>query len=254
MTIFRRSATIEPAANSLTTIGDFPNGLNAGKIKLNGTFVSSITGEVSFTERGYASSVSIISGGVDMSDDQITITGTSNGNRVSETIFGPIPPGLIPPPAVGSTVTTNTIFDTVESIHLLSNAVFAGGFTIGSNRNVAVVLNDSNSRMADRHPNYVFDALYNSLEADAEWAVGESVIYGVVHRKPNLLTVSKLDSAAATRDKTFFPLTDITDVVSVDELHEGVRAQFIDYPYSAIIVYFTNGVQSHTTIVEIAQS
>lgn len=229
MSIFRQSTTIEPV--SATSIGTYA-AVVAGNVPLPQG------GPIYFINKGYASSI-IISSGADISAATFTITGTYNNRYVTETITGP-----------NATVAiTNNLFHTVNSITASAN--IAQAYTIGSNFNVAVVLNTYNTRNATNFNLSSYSILINSLTANAQWDAGEAVIYGVSGQMPITLTSATLDYD--TRSVNLFAINDVAVAITQAQLNAGFITD-TNYPFSGIIVYFTNGVISTPSFVEIAQS
>lgn len=128
MAVFRKSVDL-PAGNlasNTSNIGNFAAGANAGKLSLNGGFVEA-NGTVDFIKRGYSSSVSITSA-FNLAAFTFTIYGVNNGFYTSEVVIGPN----------ANTVTSVGIYEKVIDISLSANT--GNAFTIGSNRDVAVLV------------------------------------------------------------------------------------------------------------------
>lgn len=240
MTIFRQAVNIPTVASSVANIGTFGIGA-VGRLVLNGPIASGVSGQVSFINNGYASGLSFTSAG-NISAASFTIVGTYNGTIITETIVGPN----------AATVYTNNLFHTIISVNISIVAIAA--FTIGSNYNVAVVLQDGNSRMGDSHSNYTYSVLLNSLTAAGAWAAGGAIIYGVVNTAPSSLQVATL--AYATRPSNYFSLP-VTGAAlggfTQLQLNNGVITQ-TTYPYAAVIVYLAAGINTTPTFIEISQS
>jgi len=127
MAVFRKSVDL-PAGNlasNPSNIGNFPNAV-AGKLTLNGSYVE-FDGTVNFIKNGYSSSVSITST-ANISAVTFTIYGINNGFYTTETITGPNI----------NTVVSVGLYEKVISISISGNT--ANGFNIGSNRDVAVLV------------------------------------------------------------------------------------------------------------------
>lgn len=239
MTIFRQAVNIPTVASSVANIGTFAIGA-IGRLVLNGPIASGITGQVSFINGGYASGISFASLG-NISAASFTIVGMYNGTIITETIVGPNV----------NTVYTNNLFHTIISVNITIAAVAA--FTIGSNYNVAVVLQDGNSRMGDSHSNYTYSVLLNSLAAIGAWAAGGAIIYGVANTAPASLQVATL--TYATRPSNYFslPVTGAAlAAITQVQLNNGISVQ-TTYPYVAVIVYLSAGVNTTPVYIEIAQ-
>lgn len=240
MTIFRQVANIPTVASSVANIGTFAIGVT-GKLVLNGPIASGTTGQVSFINNGYASGLSFASLG-NISAASFTIVGTYNGAIVTEIIVGPN----------ANTVYTNNLFHSIISINISIAATAA--FNIGSNYNVAVVLQDGNSRMGDSHSNYTYSVLLNSIAAAGQWAAGSAIIYGVSNTAPALLQVSSL--TYATRGTNYFslPVTGAAlAAITQVQLNNGIITQ-TTYPYSAVIVCLLGGINATPAFIEISQS
>ena len=240
MTIFRQSVFIPTVVSSAANIATFANAA-AGKLTLNGSIVSSVTGQVSFINSGYASGLSFTSG-ANISAASFTIVGICNGLIITETIAGPNI----------NTVYTNNLFHTIISISV--NAVIANAFTIGSNYNIAVVLTDGNSKMGKSHSNYNYNILLNSITAGGQWAAGSAMIYGVASISPTLLQASTLVNANKPSNYFALPISGAAPVaISQLQLNNGFAVQST-YPFAAIIVYLSAGINTTPVFIEISQS
>jgi len=229
MSVFRQSTTIAPvAANNIGTYA----AVVAGTVPLPQG------GPISFINKGYASSL-VISSGADISGATFTITGTYNNKYVTETVTGPN----------ATVAVTNNLFHTINTITASAN--IAQAYTIGSNFNVAVVLNSYNTRNATNFNLSSYSVLVNSLTAAGQWDAGEFVIYGVSGQMPVTLTSATLDYD--TRSSNLFAINDVAAAVSQAELNAGFITN-TNYPFSGVIVYFTNGVIQTSSFVEITQS
>ena len=240
MTIFRQAANIPTVASSVANIGTFAIGAT-GKLILNGPISSGTTGQVSIISNGYASGLSFASVG-NISAASFTIVGTFNGAIITESIVGPN----------ANTVYTNNLFHTVISINI--NIAATAVFTIGSNYNVAVVLQDGNSRMGDSHSNYTYSVLLNSITAAAQWAAGGAIIYGVANTIPVSLQATTLAYAARPSNYFSLPVTGAAlAAITQAQLNNGVITQ-TTYPYAAVIVYLAAGINTTPVSIEITQS
>jgi hypothetical protein len=230
MSIFKTSVNLEPyGENALSNIATGTLPVIDSTIVLNGSMVSSATGQVSFIDSKYASGLSFTSD-VDMSAATFTIVGSYNGLLITESVKGPNV----------NTVHTNNLFHTIISISININwGVAAGTFTIGSNYNIAIVAENLNGTR-----NYICSPYtYNILIAGPAWAGGNE-IYGVSKASPTSLQVSSLTSL--TRFNNYFPLS-ITQ--SAD--FKICRAT---YPYAAVIVYLAARTNASPVFIEISQS
>lgn len=142
MAVFRKSVDL-PAGNlasNASNIGNFAAGAIAGKLSLNGSYVE-VDGTVSFIKRGYSSSVSFTSVG-NISGLTFTIYGINNGFYTSEVVVGPN----------ANTVVSVGLYEKVISISISTNTVTA--FTIGSNRDVAVLVEFLNNNFTNLKPEF----------------------------------------------------------------------------------------------------
>ncbi len=240
MTIFRQAVNIPTALSSVANIGTFAIG-TVGRLVLNGPITSGTIGQVSFINNGYASGLSFTSAG-NISAASFTIVGTYNGTIITEIIIGPN----------ANTIYTNNLFHTIISVNISIAAVAA--FTIGSNYNVAVVLQDGNSKMGNSHSNYNYSVLVNSLTAVGQFAAGGAIIYGVANAAPTLLQATSL--TYATRPSNYFslPVTGAAlAAITQVQLNNGIIVQ-TTYPYAAVIVYLSAGINTTPVYIEIAQS
>ena len=235
MSIFRKSVNI-PIATTIS-IGGYGAGVPVGRLVLNGPIVSP-NGTVSFIDKGYASSVTIQSAG-NVSGINFTIVGTgNNGVNITEVIVG----------ANANSVFTNNLFETVLSITIDAAPPGGVGFAIGSNANVAIVLNGYNTGASN---NVRYSMLGNSLTAAGAWAAGGLIIYGVAGNTPSLLTRAKL--AHATRSNNYKALNDPAAATTQVNLNAGLVTQ-TTYPFGAVVVAILNGVNTTPAFVEITQS
>lgn len=141
MAVFRKSVDL-PAGNlagNASNIGNFL-AANAGKLSLNGGSVE-VDGTVSFIKRGYSSSVSFTSAG-NISGLTFTIYGINNGFYTSEIVVGPN----------ANTVVSVGLYEKVISISISTNTAIA--FTIGSNRDVAVLVEFLNNNFTNLKPEF----------------------------------------------------------------------------------------------------
>jgi hypothetical protein len=237
MSIFRKSANI-PAATT-TSIGGYGAAVPVGRLVLNGPIVSQY-GTVSFISNGYASSVTIQSAG-NVSGINFTIVGTgNNGVNITEVIVG----------ANANSVFTNNLFETVLSITIDAAPPGGTGFAIGSNANVAIVLNGYNTG-ASNNVNVNYSTLVNSLTAAGQWAAGGLIIYGVAGNTPSLITRTNL--AHATRANNYKALNDPAAATTQANLNAGLITQ-TTYPFGAVVIAILNGVNTTPAFVEITQS
>ncbi len=237
MGVFRKSVNI-PIATT-TSIGQYGAAVPVGKLVLNGLVVSP-DGTVSFISKGYASSITIQSAG-NVSNINFTIVGTgNNGVSITEVIVG----------ANNNSVYTNNLFETVLSITINNPPPGGTGFAIGSNHDVAIVVNGYNTS-AGNNINVNYSALVNSLTAAGQWAAGGLIIYGVASNIPSLFTRTNL--AHATRPNSYKALNDPAAVTTQANLNAGFITQ-TTYPFTAIVVTILNGVNTTPAFVEISQS
>lgn len=237
MTIFKKSAFIPTVAASVGSIGKYTSAASAGPLVLNGTLVNA-TGEVSFVQNGYSSSVSITCG-FNISVLNFTIIGTFAGMLISEVITAPN----------ANTVTTNNLFDSVTSI--IISGVTIRAFTIDSNVNTAVILNNNFLSSSNKTSNSIYSILLNSRTAAGNWAAGSAVIYGVADTVPTLLQANALVNI--TTYNNFFALFGASAVITQAQLNSGTITQ-TTYPYTAIIVYLAAGINTTPAFIEITQS
>jgi hypothetical protein len=239
MSIFKNAVNIPTVASCIGSIGTY-NAIAAGKIILNGPIVSS-SGEVSFINIGYASSVKFTTAG-NLSARTFTVVGTYNGTRITENIVGPN----------NASVVTNNLFHTIISINI--DGAFLAAFTIDSGYNIAVVASNSNNNISYLSSNYTYSVLLNSLTAAGAWAAGGAIIYGVTNAAPTLLQVTSL--TYATRASNYFSLP-VTGAALAGftqvQLNNGVSTQ-TNYPFAAVIVYLAAGINTTPAFIEIAQS
>lgn len=228
MSVFRHSTTIYPAGTNIAT---YP-AVVAGNVPLPQG------GPISFINKGYASSL-MIGSPFNIAGATFTIVGTYNNRYVTETITGP---------NVGISI-TNNLFHTINSITASAN--IAQAYAISSNFNVAVVLNGYNTKNATNFNLTSYNVLVNSLTAVAQWDAGEFVIYGVSGTMPNTLTSIALEYD--TRGNNLHAINNVTVPVSQAQLNAGFITN-TNYPFTGIIVYFTNGVILTPSYVEITQS
>jgi hypothetical protein len=142
MAVFRKSVNL-PAGNNASNasnIGNFPAGAPAGKITLNGSYVE-LDNTVNFIKRGYSSSVSITSA-ANISGTLFTIYGVNNGVYTTEVLAG----------ANVNTVDSIGMYEKIISITTSGN--IANGFTIGSNRNVAVLVEFLDNNFTNLKPEF----------------------------------------------------------------------------------------------------
>lgn len=231
MTISRQAVNV-PILSS-NNIGSFPSGTQ-GRLILNG--------QVFFIASGYASGLSITTLGNSIANASFTIVGTYNGTIITEVIAGPS--------TIANASYTNNLFHTIISIDISIPAT--SGFTIGSNYNVAVVLQDNANRISEFKPNY--SVLFNSISASGPWAAGGAIIYGVANTVPTSLQVTNL--TYASRPSNYFSLQTtgigLASFTNV-QLINGVNIQ-TTYPYAALIVYLAKGVNTSPVFIEVSQS
>lgn len=143
MAVFRKSVDL-PAGNLITNpsnISNFPTGVaHAGKLSLNGSLVE-VDNTVNFIKNGYSSSVSFTSVG-NISGLTFTIYGINNGFYTSEVVVGPN----------ANTVVSVGLYEKVISISISTNTGL--GFTIGSNRDVAVLVNFLDNDFTNLKPEF----------------------------------------------------------------------------------------------------
>lgn len=239
MTIFRQAVNVPTVASSVANIGTFGIGA-VGRLVLNGS-QANITGQVSFINNGYASGLSFTSAG-NISAASFTIVGTYNGTIITETIAGPNV----------NTVYTNNLFHTIISVNISIAATAA--FIIGSNYNVAVVLQDGNSRMGDSHSNYTYSVLLNSLTAAGQGWAANATIYGVANTAPTSLQANTLTYATRASNYFSLPVTGAAPTgFTALQLNNGIIVQ-TTYPYAAVIVYLAAGVNATPVYIEVTQS
>jgi hypothetical protein len=227
MSVFRKISTIDEV--NATSIGQYA-GVVAGNIPIPND-------KVSFIDSGYSASV-MFTCLANISGVTFTVTGTYNGHLVSEQIKGPN----------GGIVSTDNLFDVVTSITADRNDNKA--YNIGSNFYAAVVFDSYNTKNASNFNLSLYQILVNSRTTAQQWDAGNFVIYGVSGEMPRFLNATNLDYD--TRSINLYPINDVT----VDTTIADLQAGFIDasnYPFSGIIVYFTNGTLDAPTFVEITQ-
>lgn len=142
MAVFRKSVDL-PAGNlagNASNIGNFVAGANAGNLILNGSYVE-VDGTVNFIKKGYSSSVSITSA-ANISAITFTIYGINNGFYTTEVVTGPNI----------NTVTTTGLYEKIISISINNNT--GNAFTIGSNRDVAVLVEFLNNNFTNLKPEF----------------------------------------------------------------------------------------------------
>ena len=238
MSIFRQSATIPTALSSVANITTGTLPVIGNKIVLNGLMASSLTGQVSFINSGYASGISI-SSTANISTATFTIVGTYNGATITETVTGPN----------ATTVYTNNLFHTIISINATGPGV--GAFTIGSNYNVAVMLIGDNPVAAKLPKTNGYNILLNSRTATGNWVAGTAVVYGLTGQLSVSLQASALVNT--TTYSNYFALFGATAITTVAQLNTGVITQ-TTYPFAAVIVYLAAGINTTPVFVEITQS
>jgi len=237
MSVFRQAASIPTAASSVANIATGKLPVVGNKIVLNGPMVS-VTGQVSFINNGYASGISITSA-ANISTATFTINGIYNGTLITENIAGPN----------NAIVYTNNLFHTIISITVAGLGI--GAFTIGSNYNVAVMLMGDNPVAAKLPKSNSYNILLNSRTALANWAAGSAVIYGVANKAPTSLQVNALTYIPTYNN--LVPLFGATAVITQAQLNAGVITQ-TTYPFAAVMVYLSAGINTTPTFIEITQS
>ena len=232
MSVFKQFATISSAAdNNIATYTT----LAEGNLQLPGN------GTVSFIDSGYASSLTINSTG-DISGATFTITGTYNNKYITETITGP--------DGTTDTVYTSNLFHTITSVN--SSATIAEDCTLGSNHDVAVILNSYNTINTSinnynlKNYNVIFTANTNT-----DWNAEDFVAYGVFGTMPTILTKASL--TFDTKSYNFFPINDVTADITAADLKSGQLVS-TSYPFSGMIFYATNTATEGYIYIEIAQS
>ncbi len=143
MAIFRKSVDL-PAGNlasNATNISNFPGGVaQAGKLTLNGSLVE-VDNTVNFIKKSYSSSVSFTSAG-NISALTFSIYGINNGFYTSEVVVGPNT----------NTVVSVGLYEKVISISISTNTGVA--FSIGSNRDVAVLIDFLDNNFTNLKPEF----------------------------------------------------------------------------------------------------
>lgn len=228
--------TLVPSNN--TNIGLYPNGIPSGKITLNGPLVNA-SGEVCFGN--YASSITF-SGG-NLAAVTFTIIGISNGVLITEYL-----PGV----ATGFSFTDN-LFHTIISI---SANVASGAVTvnIGSNYFMAVTFNNLITNISKFETNYIYNIMLNSLSAADDWPVNSLLIYGVNDNAPKRLNIFELGwQGQENRNNKYFALNNPFAITSQASLNNGFITT-TTYPFSKIIVFLSNGINTTPVFVEITQS
>lgn len=206
---------------------------------------------VSFINNGYASSISITSG-ADIHAINFTITGTFNGNNIVEVLAG----------ANNDTVSSVNLFDTITSI--VASADLAVAYTIGSNNNIAVILNltypdaitnilnISNAKDTNTINMTNINSMITSRAAAGDWVAPNVLVYGL--SGSNTLTALTVDNLTnATRPDNFYAINDPAANITQAQLNRGFVTSTV-YPFSSIIVCFLNSVNTTASFVEINQS
>lgn len=230
MSIFRQTASSITAYNP-DTIGIYQE-LIQGEIPLPGG------NDISFINKGYSSNISIGSG-ADISSANFTITGVYNNKQIIETLKGPN----------NNFVYSDNLFEIVTSITSDSN--INQGYGIGSNSEIAVVLNSYDTQDITNFNMNFYKILINSLSASSDWVAGDFIIYGVSGSMPSNLSKLKLDYN--TRSSNLVAINDITIDITAAELNKGFIVSS-DYPFTGIIVYCRNKVIRTPVFIEITQS
>lgn len=206
---------------------------------------------VSFIDNGYASSISITSA-ADISAINFTITGTFNGNNIVEVLAG----------ANTNTVSSLNLFDTISSI--VSSGVLAQGYSIGSNNNIAVImnltypdaitniLNISNTKDTNTINMTNINSMITSRAAAGAWNAPNVLVYGLSGSNTlTALTVANLTNV--TRPDNFYAINDPAANITQAQLNRGFVTNTV-YPFSSIIVCFLDSVNTTASFVEINQS
>lgn len=230
MSIFRQTASSITAYDP-DTIGIYQQVVK-GNIPLpNGS-------SVSFINKGYSSNISIGSGS-DISNANFTIIGIYNNKQIIETIKGPN----------NNFVYSDNLFDIVTSITVDND--INEGYGIGSNSEIAVVLNSYDTQEISNFNMNFYKILINSISASSDWAAGDFIIYGVSGSMP--FNLSKRNLEYNTRSNNLIAINDISIDVTSAELHKGFIIS-TEYPFTGIIVYCRNKVIRTPTYIEITQS
>lgn len=239
MSIFRQSANV-PAAAADSIINEVA--VVAGEL---------LAAPISFIDNGYASSISITSL-ANISAIDFTITGTFNGNNIVEVLVG----------ANANTVSSLNLFDTISSIEASGN--LAEAYSIGSNNNIAVILNltypeaitnilnISNAKDTNTINMTNINSMITSRTAAGAWNAPDVLVYGLSGGNTlTALTVANLTNA--TRPDNFYAINDPAVNITQAQLNRGFVINTV-YPFSSIIVCFLHSVNITASFVEINQS
>lgn len=230
MSVFKQFASIN--ARDADSIATYTT-LTEGNLKLPGN------GTVSFINSGYASSLAITSTG-NISSATFTITGMYNNKYITETITGPN----------ATTVRTSNLFQAITSVN--SSAAINANCMLGSNYDVAVILNSYNTINTSvnntnlNNYNVIFTSVVNT-----DWAAGDFIAYGVFGTMPTILTHS--DLTFTTKSNNFFALNNVTATITAANLRSGQLIS-TSYPFSGVICYATSTATAGDIYIEVAQS
>ncbi len=239
MSVFRKNANVP--ARVLNNI------INAGAVVAGELLVA----PVSFITNGYSSSISITSA-ADISAINFTITGTFNGNNIVEILAG----------ANANTVSSVNVFDNITSI--VSSGAAAQAYSIGSNNNIAVllnitypgnlnnILNISNDRNIYANNMNNINSMITSRTAAGAWAGPNVIMYGLSNSS-NIAALTVANLTYATRPNNFYAINDPAAGVTQAQLNRGFITNTV-YPFTSIIVCFLNSVNTTPSFVEITQS
>jgi hypothetical protein len=228
MSVFRQIANINVFNNN--GIGDYA---------IINPDVNLLDNPVSFISKGYASTLNFDSAN-DISGINFTINGTFNDKKITEVLTGPN----------AGTVVTRNLYHTVESI-VADGALILINMSIGSNGDVAVILNDRNTTSMNNFNMTDYHVKLTSLTAAAQWAAGDVLIYGICGRMSELLTKHEL--TYNTRSSNYYSINNPFVAIPQADLNKGLIAN-TNYSFTGIIVYLTNNVITTPCFVEITQS
>lgn len=207
MAIFTKSVNLPVSTPAIanSTIGSYVNA-NTGRLNLNGNYVE-FDGTVNFIKKGYSSDITISSAS-DISAITFSIYGINNGFYTTETLSGPN----------GNTVASVGLYEKIISISINNN--INNAFTIGSDRDVAVLINFLNNGFSNIKPEFSC-----SIISPVGYAVGPNLegIIGIQSMDNYMIyrSYNGVDIFTATTKPASFKLLE-SSTITIGGIQQGI--------------------------------